>query len=332
MRPPHVIIVNFNSGAHLSACLESILEHGNDSAVTVIDNASTDGSERVAEQLGIRVSLHRNAGNRGFGRAVNQGLSLIGSNAETVLLLNPDCRLLPQALDALLAALSTKSTCAIAAPRVLNDDGTIQGNVRGDPTIATGLFGRTSLLRRMFPRSRLASQNVPIVDQPADSLNAPPEGKSGGLEYPEVDWVSGACMLCRIAALASVGGFDERFFLYWEDADLCRRLRSEGYTICYVPTATVVHAVGGSTQSARALAIREFHRSAFLYYATHVARGPGDRALARALLSARCWWKLLSARIARARKPRSSRNNDDGVHPADSDARHMDSLAQTDRV
>ena len=115
--------------------------------------------------------------------------------------------------------------------------------------------------------------------------------------------MSGACMLCRTAALAKVGGFDERYFLYWEDADLCRRLRSKGYSIGYVPTATVVHAVGGSTRSARALAIREFHRSAFLYYATHVARGPWERALARALLATRCRWKLLSARIARRQGP-----------------------------
>jgi GT2 family glycosyltransferase len=109
-----------------------------------------------------------------------------------------------------------------------------------------------------------------------------------------VDWLSGACMLARRDALDKVKGFDERYFLYWEDADLCRRLRDAGYHVRYVPGATAIHRVGHSSSSVRASAIRAFHESAYLYYVTHVASGrlQPRRLLARTLLSVRCAWQL----------------------------------------
>ena len=105
----------------------------------------------------------------------------------------------------------------------------------------------------------------------------------------DVDWVSGACMLIRRAAFEAVGGFDERYFLYWEDADLCRRLRARGHEIRYVPAAAAVHVVGTSSRTAKAASIRAFHDSAYLYYATHVARSAFDvrRPFARILLAVR---------------------------------------------
>jgi GT2 family glycosyltransferase len=104
-------------------------------------------------------------------------------------------------------------------------------------------------------------------------------------------------MLARREALAAVRGFDERYFLYWEDADLCRRLRAKGYHVRYVPAATAVHRVGHSSRTARAFSIRAFHESAYLYYATHVAPGTFNpkRLLARLLLTVRCWVKLRAA-------------------------------------
>jgi len=101
-------------------------------------------------------------------------------------------------------------------------------------------------------------------------------------------------MLARRDALASVRGFDPRYFLYWEDADLCRRLRRHGYHIRYVPGATAIHRVGHSSRTARPASIRAFHESAYLYYSTHVAPGAYDpkRWLARLLLMVRCWWTL----------------------------------------
>jgi GT2 family glycosyltransferase len=276
--------VNFNSGEHLARCLDSIAEHEPTLPALVIDNASSDQSESAAERCGPSVRLLRHTNNLGFARAVNRGLAAGGG--ELVFLLNPDCRLRPGVVSRLAAELSAHPKCAIAAPQVLDVDGTVQGNARGDPNLLTGLFGRSSLLSRWFPQSRLARRNV--------QREAGPPGTD---ESTEVNWVSGACMLARRAALAEVGGFDERYFLYWEDADLCRRLRQRGYSIRHVPSVSVVHSGGVSSRAAPALAIREFHRSAYTYYATHVARSAPARLAAWLLLAVRCRLKLLARRV-----------------------------------
>src|SRR5262245_15301006 len=129
---------------------------------------------------------------------------------------------------------------------------------------------------------------------------------SNGSPSVVVDWVSGACMLVRRSAFEAVGGFDERYFLYWEDADLCRRLRAHGYHVRYVPNATAVHSVGQSSKTVRARAIRAFHDSAYLYYETHVAPDSGvKRWLARVLLSLRCWL-LLRFSVDESSRPHSA--------------------------
>jgi N-acetylglucosaminyl-diphospho-decaprenol L-rhamnosyltransferase len=284
-----VVLVNFNSGPHLEICLRSIAEHAPLADVIVIDNASRDGSEAAAAG---RATLIRNAVNAGFARGVNQALA--ATRGDFVLILNPDCVLFAGAVQALEAELAAHPECAIAAPAVLDEDGSLQGNVRGDPTMLTGLFGRTTLFTRLFPTSRLARRNIRTSGSSAGAGGAGADGSSR-----EAEWVSGACMLARRAALEGVGGFDERYFLYWEDADLCRRLRARGHTTRYVPGGRVMHICGRSSQSARPAAIRAFHRSAFTYYATHVARGRLARAAAWLLLEGRCHWKLLASRVAR---------------------------------
>lgn len=284
MTPPAtIVIVNYNSGAHLQRALASIRAHAPEAAVVVVDNASRDGSERVADGL-PRVTLIRNTQNVGFGAGINLAAAA-APGTEPLLLLNPDGALTAGALDRLLAELETHPECAVAAPTIRDEDGSLQGSVRGDPSMMTGLFGRTTLLTKLLPGTRLAQKNVVT------------SGAATG-DSRTADWVSGACMLIRRAAFDAVHGFDERYFLYWEDADICRRLRAQGFTIRYVPQAEVVHVVGGSSGgSARALTIREFHRSAYLYYVTHVARTPLTRAVAWVLLGLRCQVRLLKARF-----------------------------------
>jgi GT2 family glycosyltransferase len=279
-----IVTVNYNAGAHLARCLDSVAAYAADARVVVVDNASRDDSLRAAEAR-PGVTVVRNAQNRGFGAAVNQAVALPGDRTPLVLLLNPDCELLEGAARRLQEELAAHPACAVAGPAVFDEDGELQGSVRGDPTMMTGLFGRTTLLTRLFPTAAVARRNVAVGREEAGDASR------------EADWVSGACMLLRRDAFEEVGGFDERYFLYWEDADLCRRLRARGYTTRYVPAARVVHAGGGSSRSARALAIRAFHRSAFTYYATHVARGPVSRSLAWLLLAGRCRLKLLASRL-----------------------------------
>jgi N-acetylglucosaminyl-diphospho-decaprenol L-rhamnosyltransferase len=290
------VIVNYNAGPEIRAALQSIAGEmarldsvaeqgaGGGWEALVVDNASTDGSSDYVWEFAPRARVLRNAVNVGFGRGVNQGVT--ASSAPLILIMNPDCRLEPGAVATMRAELEARPRCAIVGPRVLDPDGSEQGSARGDPDMLTGLFGRTSPLRHLLPSAAMSRRNV----------------VSTGHESATVDWVSGACMLVRRSAFDEVGGFDPRYFLYWEDADLCRRLRARGYETRYVPGATTVHQVGRSSRTARAASIRAFHESAYLYYTTHVAPGAFNpkRAIARVLLAARCWWRLRSAPTDRA--------------------------------
>lgn len=253
-----VVVVNFNCGAALASMLDSLPAglNGVQWEAVVIDNASSDASERTALNR-ERVTLRRGAANVGFAAGVNTGLST--TSAPYLLLLNPDCRLEPGSARILLDELQRHPRCAVIGPRLVDPDGTRQESARGDPNMLTGLFGRTSLLSRWFPTLRVVRRNL-ASDVTSD----------GASTSRRVDWVSGACMLTRREALAEVGGFDERYFLYWEDADLCRRLRHAGWETRYMPGAMAVHDTGQSSRNARALANREFHRSAYRYFATHV--------------------------------------------------------------
>lgn len=283
------VLVNYNAGPELRRALQSIADElvAVSWDAVVVDNASLDGSSSIVGEFAPNARLVHNEDNVGFARGVNQGIS--ASSGSLVLIMNPDCRLVAGSFALLHKVLRRRESCAIVGPCILDPDGTVQGSARGDPDMFTGLFGRSTLLRRLLPGLAVSKRNV-IVDEPA----------RGTKDSVVVDWLSGACMLARRDALQSVNGFDERYFLYWEDADLCRRLRARGYHVRYVPGAVAVHRVGHSSRRARASAIRAFHESAYLYYVTHVAPGGSHqkfsrrvrrrlkRMLARAILSGRC--------------------------------------------
>ena len=281
-----VIVVNYNAGALLRRCLESAAAdlRGRDWSAIVVDNASSDGSAKTVEDL-PRTRLVANADNRGFGAAVNQAVRL--TTAQRLWLLNPDCEVQEGAFAALEATLATHDDCAIAAPQLLNADGSIQASARGEPSAMTGLFGRHGLFAKLFPRASLTRRNLQ-----AEDLSAAVDTSA------VVDWVMGAAMLIRRDAFDSVGGFDERYFLYWEDADLCRRLRNRGLTTRYVPGARVRHPGGVSAGTQQAFATRAFHRSAYIYYATHVMPSPWHPArwFAKAALALRAEWRVARGR------------------------------------
>jgi GT2 family glycosyltransferase len=277
-----VIIVNFNTSALVPRCVESAAADlgARDWHAIVVDNASTDGAVEALDLL-ARTTVVVNATNAGFGTAVNQAVAR--SDAPLLWVLNPDCRVHPGAFDALAATLEAHPDCAIAAPQLLNADGSVQASARGNPTAWTGLFGRNTLLTKIFPSAGVARRNLPARDLVAS-----------GVESAPVDWVMGAAMLIRREMFDAVGGFDEDYFLYWEDADLCRRLWARGWSTRYVPRARVAHSGGASAQSDSSLAIRAFHRSAYRYYASHVVPSPWHpmRWIAGAALAARASWRI----------------------------------------
>ena len=256
------ILVNYNAGPEIERALRSIVDEmgGESWQGIVIDNASVDGSATKVNQFLPHVRLIRNDANVGFARGVNQGLA--ATTAPYVLIMNPDCRLMAGAIAALRGVLDAQPRCALTGPRVLNPDGSVQGSARGDPDMLTGLFGRTTLLRKVAPFLPIGRRNI-VVDEAIRS----------GQPSAEVDWVSGACMLVRRTAFDQVEGMDERFFLYWEDADLCKRIGEKGWRTVYFPGATVVHAGGRSSIHVYRESLAAFHRSAFFLFRKH-ARWP----------------------------------------------------------
>jgi GT2 family glycosyltransferase len=256
-----IIIVNYNSTDCLLQCLESVYDKlsGAPAALWIVDNASSDGIHRIAERF-PEVRLLRNHRNRGFGAAVNQALKK--STAPYVVLLNPDSCVLKGFFQTLLPFMEDNPRIGLAGPRILNADGSAQGSARSFPTPLTALFGRTSLLSRLFPRNPITRANI---------LTA----ASDGVHPMEVDWVSGACMVVRRKAIDDAGYFDERFFMYWEDADWCQRMRQRGWKIVYFPRAEVMHRVGVSSGKRAMGSLFEFHKSAYRLFEKYNPSMPG---------------------------------------------------------
>jgi GT2 family glycosyltransferase len=245
-----VIVVNYNSTGHLIRCLESLYQTlGEGVRVLVIDNASQDGPTRLRDRF-PRVELTLNRRNLGFATAVNQGLAKC--RQPWIMLLNPDTVLKPQGWLETLSWLEANPRVALLGPRILDPDGQVQGSARSFHSLHTAFFGRQALLSRWFPRNPWTKLNVLTSAQE----NPTPR---------EVDWVSGACLLARREAVLRVGGLDERFFLYFEDTDWCRRMWRGGWKVVYYPLAEVEHQIAASGGKENLRPLWEFHRSCYHY-------------------------------------------------------------------
>jgi GT2 family glycosyltransferase len=246
------IIVNYNSGALLPACVTALRGAGEESLeILIVDNGSTDGS--LDAMLGAGVRVIRAGRNLGFSRANNLGAR--AARGRYLLLLNTDCFVQPGLLPALLAALRADPGAAVAGPRLLNADGTLQPSCHNFPTPGV-LFLEQSLLWRPIRRAPALRERLQIA-----SAHARPR---------RVDWLAGACLLVRADSFAAVGGFDEGYFFYWEEADLCLRLQARGGAAVFAPAATAIHLGGGSSRDPTLL--RQFFRSLYRFYARHYDR------------------------------------------------------------
>jgi GT2 family glycosyltransferase len=205
------------------------------STVVVVDNGSTDGSAEVARRAGADVVIE-NGRNLGFARAVNVGLAEVGgaaAPAELVLLLNPDARLSPHALELLCADLETDPSAAVAGPLLRDETGVLSAGA-----------GRTATL---FTR---VGQCVPVLGgtrrlRPEYDVPREPAERAGAVD---VGYLYGAAMLVDRRFLAACGGLDERFFLFAEDEDLCRQARAAGRRVVLDGRAEALH-VGGASCS-----------------------------------------------------------------------------------
>jgi N-acetylglucosaminyl-diphospho-decaprenol L-rhamnosyltransferase len=257
-RPPviSILIVNYNGGELFDVCLRSLANEAprRPFEIVVVDNASRDGSADRAVAAYPSIRLVRNPGNVGLARAFNQALR--ASTGRYLLCLDNDTVALPGAIDALADYLDEHEDVAVAGSRLLNPDGTLQHTARRFPHPLNALFGRRSLLTRLFPRNPI-SRGYLMSER--ETLDTP---------Y-EVDWVSTAALMTRRTATDKVGGLDEDFFVYWVDADWCHRFKRAGWRIVCVPASSIVHnenLKAGRRDARRYRMIVDFHRGAWLYY------------------------------------------------------------------
>lgn len=241
-----ICIVNWNTRDLLIQCLTSVVQgtEGVDYETVIVDNASTDGSVLALQEGFPQVKLIVNSSNLGFAKAANQ--AIMESKGRYVLLLNPDTRPLDNAIGKMIRFMEERPEAGAMGPRLVLPDGRPQPYSFGcDPTLGYLLRrGLNLLLRKGY-----------LHDWGTD-------------EVQEVDWLSGASLMLRRRALEETGLLDENFFLYFEDNDLCLRLRQKGWKVYFNPMVQVVH-LGGESLVKNEPARAEYYYSLLYFYSKH---------------------------------------------------------------
>lgn len=252
-----IVVVTYNSKDEIGLCLDSVVGHTEPypTTITVVDNASTDGTAALVRQRWPDVQVIDAGGNLGFSRANNLGIR--ATKSDYVLLLNPDTVSPPGAIQTLVRGLAAHPDAAIGGARMLNE--------RGFPELSWGppLGPWNDFKQKLL--STLYHRKIRRYVRQIDKLSRQPR---------EVAWVSGACMVIRRPDLEAVGLLDERYFMYTEDVDLCMQMRQRGRTILYVANAEVLHHRGRSAAKNPATELKR-RKSQVAYYDKHLPRWAG---------------------------------------------------------
>jgi hypothetical protein len=244
-----IIIVSFNTKSLLVSCIKSVLKYTKaiKFEIIVIDNGSKDGSAAAAKDLSVRVIENNN--NPGFATANNQGVKVSGG--KYVLFLNSDTEIHDNVLGEMLAWMNLNSKAGVATCALKNTNGSMQ---------ATGGYFPTLL--RVF--SWMTIQDIPLVDSiikpfhPYHSKSIFFKGDKFYKNKKELDWVTGAYLLTRKDVLNRIGGWDESFFMYVEEVDLCYRIKKLGYKIWFLPKWSITHLGGASSKTNEFSLISEY--------------------------------------------------------------------------
>jgi GT2 family glycosyltransferase len=246
-----VVVVTYQSSTEIQECLQSLYETSGEwvSDCRVVDNHSTDNTAEIVTRSFPQATVIRNEENLGFSRAVNQGAR--DSDTDYLLVLNPDARLTSGSLGELVCFLEHRKAAGACGPMITSPSGEFQSSCRrGFPTPLNAL-GYYLHLDRLMPKSRIWTGYRSCGASPVDEIRT--------------DVLSGSCFLIRTPVFHEIGGFDEDYFLFGEDIDICCKLRAAGKEVWYVPAARVVHHKGASMAQAAGLAKREFHRAMLIY-------------------------------------------------------------------
>ncbi len=258
-----VVILNWNTERLLRRCLTSLLQDNSTGIVLeiiVVDNASEDGSRKMVTSEFPEVHLVGNKKNIGFGAGNNRGAEV--AKGRYILFLNSDTEVHEGCLVQLLRYADSHPEAGIVGPKLLNADGSLQYSCRHYPNLATGFF-RNTPLGRLFPGNK----------HNADYLMSDWDHGSPR----NVDWVSGAALMIRRTVADKIGIFDEDYFMYCEDVDLCRRVNfaplcettTDTWKVTYFPDALITHFIGRSSDKVPTRMTYEFHRSQYLFYRKH---------------------------------------------------------------
>ncbi|MGB7749636.1 MAG: glycosyltransferase family 2 protein [Verrucomicrobiia bacterium] len=241
-----IIIVTRNTCALTRAAVRSVMESKDalTKEIVVVDNGSSDGTPAMLSGEFPAVKCLRQENNLGFARANNFGAG--AATGEFLLLLNSDARLQPDTLAPVVDWMRRHPECGVAGVQLINPDGSRQNSIANFPSLATELLNK-SLLRRLFPK------RFP--------------GKEHSFPEPlEVESVVGACMFIRSEAWKVLGGFDDRYFFFFEETDFCLRARRRGWKVFHLPQARVWHEQGTSVKQLSAAARIEYWRSRYAYF------------------------------------------------------------------
>jgi GT2 family glycosyltransferase len=249
-----IIIVTWNSWEYIRNCLDSIfLSRGNFlTEVIVVENGSFDQTAKIVEELYPQVNLIQNKKNLGYAKANNQGIE--EAKGEYILLLNPDTQVLEDALSLMYEFMQENPEAGALGPKLLNADKSVQPSCREFPTFST-LVWDFSGLSRLFPKSKTFGRwRMGYFDF----------NKTGDVDQP-----MGSCLMLRRKTLEDVGILDENFVMFFNDVDLCYRIRKKGWRIYFYPEAKVIHSKGASTKKAKAKMIWLSHLAFYKFLKKH---------------------------------------------------------------
>lgn len=242
-----VIIVNYNGFHYSRQCIESLYQyhHSNTYEVIVVDNNSSDGTQTELPKLFPEIKFISLSENIGFGAANNIGAK--NATGTNLYFLNNDTLFKSESIETLSAILSSQKSYGIVGPKLLNVDNSFQLSFGDFPSILTEFTVKHKLTDYSIPLQEKMNSNLPAAK----------------------DWVTGAAIMIKKEIFDAIGGFDEQYFMYFEDIDLCKTVNAKGYSILYAPSVNMIHFGGKSYKKNNEKILYEYRRSQLWYYDKH---------------------------------------------------------------